>query len=213
MTADMLIEEGRRLIRPCRFLRPQRNGLVAAIWHARDEEEIDETGYRCWITVDSRFISGLPESVKGFISLFTNETDCVGGRIEICAEPTRPGIPLFATDEQVLPPLEVVFVRGSEEVGRWLADNQWPRNERYNDNFGDCQVTERYLGEWMNVYPLYLQDGPFAVLGGWHFPNADDDWYDLLDQHLLVLTLHDSEPWVEGWCTTSGEFNVIQRIT
>lgn len=214
MTADMLIEEGKKLIRPCRFLSAQRNGPIAAIWHERNDKEIEETGYRCWITVDARFIPGLPKPIPGFVSLFTNEEDCRSGRIEVVERPMRPGIQLFATEEHILPPLEAVFVYGSDAVGQWLTENDWPRNERYNDNFRNKEVTEAYQREWMENYPLYRQENElYAMLGGWHFPCADDDWYDLLYHQLLILTVHDSEPWVEGWRTNAGEFKVIQRIT
>ena len=102
---------------------------------------------------------------------------------------------------------------GSEAVAEWLAANDWPREERYNDNFPDRAIVEHYEREWMHSYPLYLGDDTYAVLGGWHFPNADDDWYELLDEQLVVLTLHDSEPWVEAWRLRSGGFQVVQRIT
>jgi hypothetical protein len=53
----------------------------------------------------------------------------------------------------------------------------------------------------------------YAMLGGWHFPGQDDDWAELVDEQLMVLTFRDSEPWVEGWRMRSGDFKVIQRIT
>ncbi len=40
-----------------------------------------------------------------------------------------------------------------------------------------------------------------------------DDWHDLLDEKLILLTVRDSEPWVEAWLTGTGQFKVIQRIT
>ena len=72
MTSDQLIAEGRKLQRPCVFLRPEGAGPVAAIWHEPDDEEIDATDHRCWITVDARQIPDLPPSVTGYVSLFTN---------------------------------------------------------------------------------------------------------------------------------------------
>jgi hypothetical protein len=45
MTFEQLIEEDRKLQRPCAFLRPERNGPVAAIWYERDAKEIEATGH------------------------------------------------------------------------------------------------------------------------------------------------------------------------
>jgi hypothetical protein len=134
MTPDILIAEGRRLARPCVFLRPGGSGPVAAIWHARDTDEIDKTGFRCWITVDARFVPGLSKELSGLLSVYTDEEKCQGGRIEVHASrPARPGVELHATEESVLPPIEAIFVRGSDAIGEWLAANDWPRDERYND--------------------------------------------------------------------------------
>ena len=51
------------------------------------------------------------------------------------------------------------------------------------------------------------------LLGGWHFPMADDDWHELIDEQLIAFTIRDSEPWVEAWRMRAGQFRVIQRIT
>jgi len=214
MTPDTLIAEGRRLARPCVFLRPEACGPVAAIWHNPDAEEIDSTGFRRWITVDTRFVPCLPKDVLGFISVLTDERRCEGGRIEIHASPPEEGgVKLHAEQKSVLAPIEAIFSRGSDEIGHWLAANRWPREERYNDNFPDRSIVEIFMRQWMKEYPIYRNNGTYAVLGGWHFPCADNDWYRLVDEQLIVLTIYDSEPWVEGWRLRSGHFEVIQRIS
>ncbi|MBI3844712.1 MAG: hypothetical protein HY292_08755 [Planctomycetes bacterium] len=214
MTPEMLIVEGRRLVRPCVFLRPTGPGPVAAVWHDRDAAEIADTGHRCWITVDARFVPRLSNDITGYLSIFTDEKKCEGGRIEVHAvRPNRPGIELHASEESVLPPIDAIFARGSDAVGDWLADNDWSRDERYNDNFRDRAIVNVYEREWFNEYPPYRQDDTYAVLGGWHWPGADDDWHRMIDEQLLVFTVHDSEPWVEGWRMQTSEFRVIQRIT
>jgi hypothetical protein len=214
MTPEMLMSEGRRLARPAVSLRPRGNGPVAAVWHECDEGEIETSGYRCWITVDGRFVPGLSKEVSGCLSVFTDERECQGGRVEVHPVlPKRPGVNLHACEESVLPPIEAIFARGSDVVGEWLAANDWPRDERYNDNFPDSAVVKEYEREWFKSYPLYRQDDTYAVLGGWHWPCADGDWYQLIDEQLVVLTIRDSEPWVESWRLRSGQFKVIQRIT
>jgi hypothetical protein len=214
VTSDQLIAEGRKLQRPCVFLRPAANGPVAAIWHETDDDEIEATGHRCWITVDARQIPDLPSSVTGYLSVFTNEKDCVSGKVEIASSwPKRGGTELYAHAASVLPPLDAVFARGSEAVGSWIRSHGWDRNERYNDNFKDADVAREYLRAWQEEFPPYFESDIYAVLGGWHWPGQDADWHDLIDEQLMVLTIRDSEPWVEAWHTRTSQFKVIQRIT
>ena len=214
MTPDILLAEGRRLARPCVFLRPSGSGPVAAIWHGRDSYEINETGSRCWIKVDASFVPGLPKQISGFLSVYVDEEKFEGGHVEVhTSRSVRPGINLYATEESVLPPIDAIFTLGSASIGEWLAANDWPCSERYNDNFRDHEVVDAYERQWMKEYPLYRSDETYAVLGGWHWPCADDDWHRLVDEQLMVLTVKDSEPWVEAWCLRSGQFKVIQRIT
>ena len=72
---------------------------------------------------------------------------------------------------------------------------------------------EQYEKVMAGEFPLCFKSDVYAILGGWHFPFADNDWHDLIDEQLMVLTVRGSEPWVEAWRTRSGQFRVIQRIT
>lgn len=214
MKPARLIAEGRRLARPCVFLRPGRRGRVAATWHEYDEDEVQHTGYRCWLTIDARFVPGISDKVSGFISVYTDAKRTKGGRIEVHAKaPTRPGITLRATEESVLPPIDAVFAQGSAAIEDWLTKNDWSRDDRYNSNFRDRAVVEAYERVWFQEFPFFIKDAPYAVLGGWHLPGPDDDWYSLISEQLLVQTLRDSEPWVEAWRLRNGKFRVIQRVT
>jgi hypothetical protein len=214
MTSEQLIQEGRKLQRTCVFLRPQAIGPVAAIWHERDDDEFESTGHHCWLTVDARHVPGLSQSVAGYISVFTNDEKCVGGRVEVAPSwPKRAGTELYAHPASVLPPIDAVFAGGSEAVGQWIRSHGWNRTDRYNDNFKDAATVRAYEQVWMREFPLYSESDVYAVLGGWHWPCADDDWHDLIDEQLMVLTVRDSEPWVEAWRTRTGQFRVIQRIT
>ena len=214
MTPEQLIAEGRKLQRPCTFLRPQGTGPVAAVWHERDDDEIESMGQRCWLTVDSQHIPGLPLSIHGYVSIFTDEEKRQGGRVEVASSwPDRRGAPLYAHRASVLPPIDAVFARGSDIIGDWIRSNGWKRTDRYNDNFKDAAIVSEYERIWMSEFPLYSESDVYAVLGGWHWPGEDNDWHDLIDEQLLVLTVRDSEPWVEAWRTRAGQFKVIQRIT
>jgi|SRR5580700_8918190 hypothetical protein len=214
MTYEQLILEGRKLQRPCVFLRPAGPGPVAAVWYDRDEAEIESSGYRRWLAVDARRIPGLARSVARYVNVLTDEKTCEGGRIKVTSHwPMRKGTRLFAHPASVLPPIDAVFALGSEAIGEWLASHGWERGERYNDSFKDRALVEQYEDIWTREFPIYFNSDIYAVLGGWHFPCADDDWHDLLDDQLMVFTIRDSEPWVEAWRTKTGQFKVIQRIT
>lgn len=136
MTLEQLIAEGRKLQRPCLFLHPEGSGLVAAVWYERDPAEIERTGHRCWLTVDSRQVPGWPSSDHGYLSIYTDERVFKGGHVEVSPSwPHRAGLPLYAEEVSVLPPTDAVFARGSSAVGEWLHSCGWDRAERYNDNF------------------------------------------------------------------------------
>ncbi len=113
----------------------------------------------------------------------------------------------------MLPPIDAVFARGSGIVEAWIKSHGWDRHERYNNNFKDKAVVDAYDDVHRQEYPLYFESDIYAMLGGWHWPGQDHDWHDLIDEQLMVLTLRDSEPWVEAWRTRAGKFKVIQRIT
>ena len=213
MTTEDLIAEGRRLQRPCSFLRPTGSGDVAAIWHSTDDSEPDSSGFRPWISIDARFIPGFAPATGRFLTILTNEDDCESGRVDIV--PSLPeGKALYAHSASVLPPVDAVFACGSAAVEEWLLANEWTRADRYNDNFADWAIVDGYERLWMEEFPLYLPDTDiYAVLGGWHFPFPDDDWHELMPQQLLAMTIRDSEPWVEAWRLMEGGYRVIQRIT
>ena len=213
MTGEELIAEGRQLQRPSWFLRPEPLGEVAAIWHDCNEDEIESTGHHCWITIDARFVPGLPSSTIKFLRVLTNEDDCEGGKIEVSAENNRrEGIKLYAHPANVIPPLDAVMLKGSDAVGQWLAAHKWQRDWGYNGNFQD-EAAKAYNRVWFAEHPMYRESDIFAILGGWHFQFPDSDWMNQLEDQHVILTLRDSEPWVEGWLTRNRDFKVFQRIT
>jgi hypothetical protein len=214
MTAQELIAEGRRLARRTKLLRSDGQGDVAAVYYGRNEDEIESSGYRAWLTIDSRHIPEFPPQAQRYLTIFTDEEECKGGRIEVSASwPQRTGTTLFAHEASVLPPIDAIFARGSEAVERWIRSFGWDRGERYNDNFGGRNSVGEYERMWMQEFPLYHGDDVYAALGGWHWPCADADWHELIDDRLVVMTFKDAEPWVEAWLTRDGQLRVIQRIT
>src|SRR5262245_47226705 len=117
MTVEQLILEGRRLERPCVLLTAGRIGQLAAVWYECDDAEIDDTGSRCWITVDARLIPGFPRTILPYVSVYTDEETCEGGRVVVSPTwPSRKGTPLYATPTSVIAPIDAVFLRGSSAV-------------------------------------------------------------------------------------------------
>jgi hypothetical protein len=213
MTPDDLIREGRQLQRPCVFLRPEPNGPVAGVWFERESGNDRSQKEHCWLAIDTQQIP-IASSLTGYLSIYTDEVKCEGGRVAVTkAWPELPGTPLYAHAAVVLPPIDAVFARGSDAVGEWIRSHGWDRGERYNDNFEEREIVGEYERVWMAEHPIYRESDIYAVLGGWHFPCADDDWHDLIDEQFLGFTLLDSEPWVEVWRFRTGELKVIQRVT
>ncbi len=190
MTVDQLLIEGRRLQRPCLFLRSQESGPVAAIWHEGDCNS-DATGYRCRLTVDGRLIPGL--EVEGYISVFTDDRRCQGGRVAI--NPSWPET-TGQNSMQIQPAsyhqlthclpkaqrkLKIGFahVTGSDPNHSMTTSKM--RRSCMNTNGSGCKS-----------FPLYSASDAYAVLGGWHFPWPDGDWHELIDEQLLIFTLRES---------------------
>lgn len=214
MTSEQLIAEGRKLERPTFFLLPHGEGPVVARWYDADWDEIDSTGLRRWLTVDTRCIPGLPSSVPHFVDVFTDEVEYQSGSVQILdLWPDRPGTDLYLHPASVLPPLDAVFARGSDAVEEWIGRYGWTRAIRHNNNFRDREPVNAYEEIFCAESPFYKENDIYAIIGGWHMPGPEDGWHDLIDEHLMLTTLRDSEPWVEAWYLRNGEFKVDQRIT
>jgi hypothetical protein len=207
MTAEELIAEGRALQRPVVLLTEDGEGEPVAKWYG-----IEEDDEQCWLTVAARSIPNAPSTLDNYLTLYTSENSAKTGRIEVTPRwPDRDGIALYAQSENILPPINAVFLRGSSAVEEWLKTNRWQRTWAYNDNFPDTAMVKAYEGVWFDEFPLY-RDGVAAALGGWHMPWPDGDWLEYVDKQLLIFTVRDSEPWVEVWFER-GQLYVRQRRT
>jgi len=133
-----------------------------------------------------------------------------GGHVEFSNTPLISTIPLYGVPYNSLPPVDGVFFKGSNLIDDFLKIYDWPREEPFNDNFPD-PVPANYETFWQNSFPIY-QKNIVAVIGGWHMPWPDDDWYDLVDHELVIWTMKDSEPWVEVFFI-NGKYVVKQRTT
>ena len=214
MNIEQLLNEAELLKRKTTLLRPDGSGTVAAHWYDVDDEELERTNHICWLTVDTTLIPNYSSSEKRFMTIFTNEEDCETGRVEFSDSwPDRQYTPLFPHVADILPPIDAIIARGSSAIDPWLKDHNWDRNERYHTGFGADVAIDKYEDLHTEQFPVYQNDGTFAVLGGWHCPGPDDDWHDLIDDQLCVVTIENSEPWVETWLMRTGKFEIKQRIT
>lgn len=226
MSIDELVEEGRRLARPCIYLKDTGPGPVVGLWYdqerAATQEECERTGELLWLTVDSTQVPdfpALPES-RRYLAIYSNEQDGETGRVEerpALEDPTcqRKAIPLYAHAAQPLPPLDAVFARGSDPVGEWLAANGVQREWGYG-SFRDAAsrvVANGYLRLWEKEAPSWVEPQVYAVLGGWHNTGPAGDWFSLIDQRLVLWTHRQIEPSVEVWRSAEGDYTVYQRIS
>ncbi len=129
MTLDELLEEASAIQRDTLLLKPGNGGQVAARWYEIDDEELDGTNHICWLTVDSKFISGISMSDdQRFLTIFSNETDCESGKVEFSPSfSTREGVDLFAERVDILPPIDAVIAKGGGKIGDWLEKHSWDR--------------------------------------------------------------------------------------
>ncbi|MDB4766142.1 hypothetical protein OAG71_00495 [bacterium] len=215
MTLDELLNEAKALKRETLLLKPNGSGDVVAKWYEINDDELERTNHICWLSVDSNFIPGVSlNEGQRFLTIFSNEEDCESGKVELSASfPARDGMDLYAEQVDILPPIDALIAKGGGKIGDWLESNNWKRNERYHSGFGDHELVKQYLDLEYSQNPITRNDGSYAVLGGWHEPGPDDDWHDLLEYSLCVLTLENSEPWIETWFKSNNEFQVIQRTT
>jgi hypothetical protein len=150
-------------------------------------------------------------SVKhGEVWLNVSLDDDSGGSVYLTDHPIKSSHPLFAQEFESLPPIEGVFLRGNKAIGDFVIGNGWERTEPFNDNF-PSSIPSQYERLWQGNCPLYAS-GTVAVMGGWHFPWPDGDWYERETRELVLWVLEGAEPWVEVF-NEEGQYIVKQRVT
>ncbi len=172
MDIHTLKKEAEALIRPAQLLVPGQ-GEIAGYWHGFSNPS------RCIVVSCS----------NTWIEVGTNSAKVVN-------MPVESSVPLTTVPLSMLPPIDAIFAKGSDAIDKWLRRCNWKREWGYNDNFADSDLVHEYESEWQKNFPLYTQSA-HAVMGGWHFPWPDDDWYDLINEELVVWTLAEAEPWIE----------------
>ena len=215
MTADELIAEERNLAKPNVHLRPNgETNAMAAIWSGEGLVPPPGDGYQHWLTIDCRFLPAGIGPSTGCISVYTENRERRG---TVTYDPSMQlslkgsGRYLYAHPSESLPPLEVLFQQASPAIVEWLATLNWKPEWGYNSNFPEAEVFQAYE-QAQHCDLTFDGESVFAVLGGWLTLWPDGDWPELLDLSLIVLTLAESEPWVEVFQDGDG-FRVFQRIS
>jgi hypothetical protein len=186
------IAEATKLARPSVQLRPGGTGEPRAYWHGNVHD-----GLVACLRVEDKWLD-----------IFTSWRR--DGWVEVRDVPQTSDTPLFAHTVLSLPPIDVVFMRGSPEVEAHLTRVGWRRDWPYNDNCRD-PVANAYNRHWQTTCPLYGK-GTYAVCGGWPVPWPDDDFAEWIDSDLVLWTLEEAEPWVEVF-RRDGQYHVLKRVT
>ncbi len=145
---------------------------------------------------------------KTWLNVYIDDEE--GGRVEKSSTPMISNTPLYGSSFTSFPPVDGIFLKGSEKIGDFLEYYDWPRDEPYNDDFPN-PIPAEYDNLWQENCPLHQSDIT-AVIGGWPMVWSDNDLAEFAHQRLIVWTLEDSEPWVEVFLDEK-EYTVKQRIT
>ena len=192
MDLDTFLGEAQRLSRTCTVFHEFGDSSPAAYWHG----------------VAPGLCLSLLHNDR-WLNVFLHD-DCEGGHVEVANYPATSDVPLYSEPYTSLPPVDAVFFCGSDAIGEFLQQHDWPRNEPFNDNFADS-IPGEYERIWQDNCPIYRSDLPL-MSGGWHMPWPDGDWYEFVDAEQIAWTFLDSEPWVEVFKLGDG-YTVKQRIT
>ena len=212
MTPEAMITEGQHLAKPSLFLdeTPTESGVVA-YWRG-----LGRVGYRGRegdrhrITFDCGWLSQQGLRVQGSVGAY--DVDGRWGWVKplhldhliapLAELRIEGGTPLFGREVRSFPPIEALCLYGGPAVGEWLASEGLDRTDY--DIASTTELGEAYQEEYRSRCPLYLDDQPVAVLGGWHAAWPDDEFYLPREMRLMLWTFRDAEPWAwhptrEGW--------------
>ena len=193
---DAFLAQARRLERPCDLLVEAGEGdTIAAYWYGV------RAGARCIAL----------QQDGAWIEVFL-DADCEHGRVATLSSPDRTGVPLRREPGSSLPSPDALFLNGGPVIADYLARHGWSRDDSYTDNFPDA-LARRYNELWMDTHPFLASDsGLVAVSGGWSWTWPDSESSDFLNTELVLLTIRDSEPWVEVLKGPNG-YRVLQRVS
>lgn len=219
LTPDDLIAEGRQLARPAVALYDT-GKKYAAVWRGTGVVSPGPGEWRHWISIDTNFLPDNPRKLTGVVSLYDwFADDDRFGKLTVVhdAKAALPketdGAKLYAKDFECLPDVDAVFHFGSNKVKGWLKATSWNPNTGY-----ERSPVKEYLKLVHRQHPFSSQDGAYALLGGWSWCfnwcyGIDEEYpWHLMQKALVVLTIAESEPWIEVF-DDGSKFVTFSRIT
>jgi hypothetical protein len=221
LTPEDLIAEGRRLARPAVALYDE-GAKYAAVWGGTGVVSAGKGEWRHWISIDTSYLPDNPRKLKGVLSVY----DCLAdneqfGKVKIVhdAKARLPkktdGTRLFAKRFDCLPDVDALFKFGAKPIQAWIKATSWDGSS--NESYKISPVKE-YLDVVHAEHPFMAHDGAYAMLGGWSWCftwcySIDEPYpWHLFKKALVVLTIAESEPWLEVF-DDGKKFVTFSRIT
>lgn len=219
LAPDDLIAEGRKLARPAVALYDAGKNY-AALWRGKGVADPGPGEWRHWVSIDASFLPDNPRRLKGVISLYDwFADDDRMGEIKVVhnAAASLPrktdGTKLFARSFDCIPDVDAVIRFGSKRIRNWAKSTGWESKPVY-----DQSPVKEYLEVVAAEHPFQNGDGAYAMLGGWSWCfnwcyGIDEKYpWNLMKKALIVLTIAESEPWIEVF-DDGRKFVTFSRIT
>jgi hypothetical protein len=211
MTPEELLAEAWRMARPAVLLKDEGSDY-AAVWKGTGVVPPPEGQWEHWISFDPRFLPRNPRGLRGVISVYLCLED--NDRFETveavhdpaAALPEAPdGQRLFAEPYDCPPTVEALFKFGSPRIQEWLQANGASADSHELRDFAPAnrealKALEQMVAE---KHPFGDRMDCAAMLGGWSagflwcYGCEEDTPWEILEKPLVLLTIRDSEPWLE----------------
>jgi len=182
----------------------QRGDPAEMFWHGRTGPRIRE--HRLWMEGVIPVGNNRGQRFRLLLDAEKGES----GKLLLGSEEAPSGVRLKVRTARLLPDLDHLFLLNEPTIQTCLATKGWEKTWGWNGNFKDT-AADAYNLIYQQSQPLYSKDD-FAYFGGWPFIFPDSDPTETAGQSFLLMTVKDSEPWVEVW-EKGREFRVFQRIT
>jgi hypothetical protein len=218
LTPEELIAAGQQLARPAVALY-DKGKQYAAVWRGSGVVAPGRGQWRHWISLDTRFLPDNPRKRQGVISVYEGFGD--GERMsdlkvvhdkQAALPKETDGTRLYAKEFQCLPDVDAVFQFGPQKLKDW-KEAIWESDDDYKKS-----PDKEYLKLVRDQHPFSTNDGAYAMLGGWSWCftwcySIDEEYpWHLLEKALIVLTIAESEPWIEVF-DDGKKFVAFSRIT